>query len=262
MSTPVNKKRCFDNLEPESEPHFAVKKRKNDFNARTWWMVDVGCPTETNQGATPLVRRCMLNYGWELDKAKTILKAYRQFLILTKQHQDWEASIFAPSRQVHQMWRQHVLDIGNYYHDMVLLCGGKLVLYNPDENLDHQTKKSREERTRTELIQKFGSKNVDRDIWDFPCKLATTIHEGSTTSPSGKLNIVVKDPSSGQTPIQITPKTCMRKVMGLYANKCEMDVSEVQFFYNGKRIRKDDTARRLDLEDGDTIDMIPTHPVA
>ena len=55
-------------------------------------MVDIENSDEedssTNQGATALVKRCMRVYGWSLEKSRKVLKAYRQFLTLKKEHED------------------------------------------------------------------------------------------------------------------------------------------------------------------------------
>ncbi|CAJ1961293.1 unnamed protein product [Cylindrotheca closterium] len=101
----------------------------------------------------------MRNCGWSLEKTRTILEAYRQFLSLKKDFEDWDATKLSPSYLVDRMWHQHILDIGNYCHDMVMLCG-RVVLHNPDGALEIQAKKTRDEKIRSELLKKFGSENV------------------------------------------------------------------------------------------------------
>jgi len=62
-------------------------------------------------------------YNWSLEKTRKVLTAYRQFLTLKKEHKDWDATILSPSYLVDQMWHQHILDVVNYTHNMMLLCG-------------------------------------------------------------------------------------------------------------------------------------------
>jgi hypothetical protein len=45
-------------------------------------MVDLEHRPHITQGATPLVARCMRVHSWTEREARTILKAYRQFLEL------------------------------------------------------------------------------------------------------------------------------------------------------------------------------------
>jgi hypothetical protein len=124
-----------------------MSQRKNYFNDKTWWLVDTnpigGEEMMSRQGATPLVKRCMRTHGWNESKARKVLNAYRQFLSLKKEMKDWDLS---PCYLVDQMWRSHILDVVNYCHDMMLLCG-HVVGYNPDRALDHVEKQRRDETT-------------------------------------------------------------------------------------------------------------------
>lgn len=84
---------------------------------------------------------------------------------------------------------------------MILLCGGQIVLHNPDGALDQDAKKSRDERTKAELIKKFGSDHVDREVWGFPSTPAmeadASVTESSDEEPEDDIGfeIIVKDPS-------------------------------------------------------------------
>lgn len=63
------------------------------------------------------------------------------------------------------MWRSHILDVVNYCHDMMLLCGHVLG-YNPDRALNHVEKQRRDETTHAKLFERFGSE-YDKAIWGF-----------------------------------------------------------------------------------------------
>jgi hypothetical protein len=131
-----------------------MTERENDFNDKTWWMVDInpigGDDTSSRQGATALVKRCMRTYGWDEVKTRKVLNAHRQFITLKKEVQDWDAKILSPCYLVHQMWHCHILDVVNYYHDMMLLCG-RVVGHDPDGALDYVAKLQRDETTRKTL---------------------------------------------------------------------------------------------------------------
>jgi small ubiquitin-related modifier len=125
-------------------------------------MVDVE-NNDVHQGATPLVKRCMRVYNWDLQMARKVLKAYRQFLFLKKHNEDWDAKLLSPSFLVDQMWHQHILDVVNYCHDTMLICG-HVVGHNPDGAFDIDGKKSRDERTRDGLNEHF-EREYDNEIW-------------------------------------------------------------------------------------------------
>jgi hypothetical protein len=145
-----------------------MSQRKNDFNDKTWWLVDInpigGEEMISRQGATALVKRCMRAYCWNESKARKVLNAYRQFLSLKKETKDWNDNILSPCYLVDQMWQIHILDVVNYCHDMMLLCG-HVVGYNPDCALDHVEKQKREETTHA-LLERFGSE-YDKEMWCF-----------------------------------------------------------------------------------------------
>jgi len=94
MSTNSKKRAREDDLDDTvATKAVFVSNRDADFNESTWWMVDIE-NYNGNQGATALVKRCMRNYGWNFEKTKTILQAYRQFLTLKKGFEDWDVNIY------------------------------------------------------------------------------------------------------------------------------------------------------------------------
>ena len=67
------------------------------------------------QGASPLVKRCMRRHVWSLTKTRMILSAYKQFLMLKKQLEDWNAQrYYLHVTWLDLMWHQHILDNVNY----------------------------------------------------------------------------------------------------------------------------------------------------
>eukprot|EP00956_Cyclotella_meneghiniana_P011012 scaffold15423_cov46-Cyclotella_meneghiniana.AAC.2 len=148
---------------PSSSSEMAISTRQHDFSASSWWLVDTEHNSTTRQGATPLVKRCMRVYAWDVSKARKVLAAYRQFLFLKKYYEDWDATQLSPSHLVDQMWHQHILDVENYYHDMILLCG-HVIGHNPDGASDIEKKRARDEKTRKGLIEHFDG-DVDGEIW-------------------------------------------------------------------------------------------------
>ncbi len=158
------------NARSSGTTNIVMSQRKNDFNDKTWWLVDTnpigGEEMISRQGASPLIKRCMSTHGWSETKARKVLNAYRQFLSLKKETKDWhDDNILSPCYLVEQMWRSHILDVVNYCHDMMLLCGHVLG-YNPDGALDHVEKQRRDETTHAKLLERFGSQ-YDKEMWGF-----------------------------------------------------------------------------------------------
>ena len=69
------------------------------------------------------------------------------------------------------------------------------------------------------------------------------------------ITINVKDQNNNVTQFKIKRDTKMEKVFNAYAQKNGVDVSALRFFLDGVKIGKDMTAKLLDLEDDDQIDV-------
>mmetsp|Transcript_21918 Transcript_21918/g.28382 ORF Transcript_21918/g.28382 Transcript_21918/m.28382 type:complete len:252 (+) Transcript_21918:51-806(+) len=130
-----------------------VDFRKNYFNDKTWWMVDLeSLDTLPKQGATYLVACCMHNLKWTEAHTRRVLRAYKQFLLL---HQEEEHDGLAPCSQVQLMWREHAMDEINYTPDCMQLCGRTVEYTGALSNL---------QKTNNALNTRFGEK-VDETLW-------------------------------------------------------------------------------------------------
>jgi len=248
-------------------PNIVTTPREDAFNATTWWMVDLTpIGGSSPQGASALVKRCMRTHGWDEAKARKVLDAYRQFIILKKNLQDWDANILSPCYLVDQMWHCHILDVVNYYHDMMLLCG-RIVGHNPDGALDYVAKQKRDESTRASLEEYFGS--YDEEVWDY-----SPAHDENGTDESGDINtesegssdcednsaiiVRVRDQIGEERLFKMPRKAQMSKLFTVYAGNIGRDVSDLRFQLHGHGERIDldpnDTAHSLDLKENDRID--------
>jgi len=246
-----------DGADPPSSSNnnnILISTRENEFNERTWWMVDIMYDDEegnsTTQGATSLVKRCMRVHNWSIEKTRKILTAYRQFLTLKKEHKDWNATILSPSYLVDQMWHQHILDAVNYTHDMMLLCG-HFVGHNPDGVLNLQKKAKRDKATRKALEKRFANK-YDKEVWnvivDNMGRYQPNLNEGIT--------IIIKDQNGEETMFRIKRGTKLGKVFHLFAQRKGIEYGQLFFLLDGERISETETPSSLELEDEDQIDAI------
>mmetsp|Transcript_24183 Transcript_24183/g.67050 ORF Transcript_24183/g.67050 Transcript_24183/m.67050 type:complete len:317 (-) Transcript_24183:252-1202(-) len=145
--------------------------REEHFSARTWFLVDLkvatagGLATDSlpSQGATPLVARCMRNYNWDEYHSRRVLASYRHFLILKKERQDWAGKELSPCPHVELMWKEHICDMINYWHDCQILCG-HVLSYDPEDGQDPDEHARRVKMTRQAMLQKFGTV-YDQELW-------------------------------------------------------------------------------------------------
>uniref|UniRef100_A0A7S2YJ45 Uncharacterized protein n=1 Tax=Entomoneis paludosa TaxID=265537 RepID=A0A7S2YJ45_9STRA len=194
--------------EEEEEPTDGLfpftTSREEYFDQRTWWMVDLSLATAggdaaldtlPNQGATPLVKRCMRNYAWDELHARRVLASYRQFLLLKIDQKDWRATKLSPCPHVELMWKEHICDMANYYQDCLLLCQGNMVHYNPDEGEDAAAQAKRAQKTRTSLQRKFGTL-YDSDLWNMGLSKEATKNVLKSAKGKGSSSMSMRAPST------------------------------------------------------------------
>lgn len=121
--------------------------------------------------ADVLQNRCIRIYGWQLDLAARVWASYRQFLELKGALEDWDAAVLSPSSLVDQMWHQHLLDNAHYNEYCETTFGvGKIVCHDPDGGLDMAAREGRRRSTELALKARFGSDQIDSNVWDFSSK--------------------------------------------------------------------------------------------
>eukprot|EP00985_Skeletonema_marinoi_P010949 scaffold5154_cov85-Skeletonema_marinoi.AAC.1 len=255
-------------------PTIVMTPRENDFNEKTWWIVDLAPVEEASlQGASALVKRCMRMHGWDEAKARKVLASYRQFIALKKNLQDWNAEILSPCYLVDQMWHCHILDVVNYCHDMMLLCG-HVVGHNPDGALDYADKQTRDESTRAALHGHFGS--YDEEVWGYSPvhdENYGTAESGDSNTASEKsrdcedkpaITVRVRNQMGEERWFKIPRKVQMSNLFTVYAAKIGRDASDLRFQLHGHGERIDldpnGTAHSLDLKENDQIDCFISQP--
>jgi len=237
------------------------KKAKDDegdhpgFSKSTWWLVDL--QSDITGGATPLVKRCMKEYGWTEQYCRRVLEAYRQFLSLKEDYGDLNAEILSPSLPVDQMWHMHILDTPNYATDCSLLCGD-FIHHDVDGGNDVKARQERLDTTKEALLKKYPSfdREIWRDVWDQPV-LSSHVPPVAPASPVDSTNIInicIRHPTGEETFFKIKKSTRMWKVFDMYASMQGVSRDCIPFLLNGERIMMEATPSLLNLQDGDSID--------
>mmetsp|Transcript_57500 Transcript_57500/g.66414 ORF Transcript_57500/g.66414 Transcript_57500/m.66414 type:complete len:293 (+) Transcript_57500:156-1034(+) len=238
----------------------AISSRTTLFNEETWWMLDLENKSiiSTRQGATPLAARCQREYHWDEQKCRNVLKAYRQFLMLKKKFQDWDATILSPSGPVDQMWHQHLLDVTHYYHDTMLLCG-HVIGHNPDGADDNASKARRTKTTRDALVEHFGS-DYAKEMWLTHAELRTQ-EENTAADDNDEDPIILKvrDQIGEITSFKMKRSSKISKLLDAYATVKNMPKDDFRFLLDGQRIEDEDlTIAQLEIDHLDRIDVMLT----
>jgi len=70
------------------------------------------------------------------------------------------------------------------------------------------------------------------------------------------MGLKVIDECSREMVFSVSPSTKLRKLMMNYSRRLELDVSCFKFIFDGRRILEDETVKQLEMEDGDTINVV------
>jgi Ubiquitin-2 like Rad60 SUMO-like len=242
-------------------------------------MVDLHARPAPTQGATPLVKRCIVcgsSDGTKPRPAPCFARAYRQFLQVKVFKKDWSAELLSPSAAVDQMWRQHLLDNLNYAHDSRLLCCGHFVRHDPDGGLDATARKSRLMATRQALLETFGDEEggeLDQSAtgpWTEVFETASTARTASAAAAAAAqesdddgdtgafVTIALISLTGKSTPWRVWHASPMRDVLREYARVEGVDASDFRFVFRGCRLDTDSTGTpdTLGIRSGDIIHVI------
>ncbi|CAL1384761.1 unnamed protein product [Linum trigynum] len=72
-----------------------------------------------------------------------------------------------------------------------------------------------------------------------------------------RIIVKVKNQAGSSMLFRISPATQLRKLMLSYCDWNELVVDDVRFSCNGRNLHRDDTPKRVRMEEGDVIDAVP-----
>ena len=203
--------------ELSSSPH-------DDNHEENWWALNV-------QKAVQLIERCMKAYNWERTETKRILNSYRQFLVLKKEHADWEATQLTPCWPVDRMWFEHG-QMEDYDYDMRNLLG-HVVNRTPAVEVGTEEKARQDDATKNALKQTFGS--YDEELWT-------------------AIQVSIRDQMGKEESIEINRWQPFSSFLDAYAQKKEEAVELFRFECDGKTITGEDTPLSFGIDDNGEIE--------
>lgn len=206
-STPQGKENASPNGVTISPP-----PKTNDSHEQNWWTIHV-------EKAVTLIERCMKVYAWNRIETKTIFNSYRLFLLLKKEHGDWEATYLHPCWPIDRMWLQHT-QMCDYDYDMTNLLG----------HVVHRSKllttQRRDDATRKKTMQclrrTFGNSALEEELWNH-------------------VEVRIVDQLGEETILAMNRREPLSTFFKEYAeSKEEESVDKFQFAFDGKIINDTD----------------------
>jgi hypothetical protein len=163
---------------------------------------------------------------------------------------DWNAEILSPSTEVEKMWHQHILDVVNYSHECMLLCG-HVIGHNPDGGLIDSAPAERGEATRAAFEEHFGEKAGD--------EILPTIVESTINAPalsSAEVIAVRMRSQGGVSFFRIRSGRRLEILFQEYARLKKVNRDDFRFVFHGEQLLGDETAEMLELISKDVINCL------
>mmetsp|Transcript_34938 Transcript_34938/g.84392 ORF Transcript_34938/g.84392 Transcript_34938/m.84392 type:complete len:283 (+) Transcript_34938:152-1000(+) len=158
----------------------------------------------------------METHGWDHAESKRIFTAYCQFLILKKEHADWDDTQLSPCYPVHVMWFRHT-QMNDYNFDMRSLLG-HVVSYDEADTWElRECLFQRLEATREASKRNFGSHAHDEELWD-------------------GITVRIVDTNQFIDFTGINRRMPITQLFQIYANKKEESINKLHFSFDGKTI--------------------------
>lgn len=125
------------------------------------------------------------------------------------------------------MWHQHILDVTNYVHDTILLCG-HVVGHNPDGGAISENsvleRAARRKTTREALISRFGSSGFDYDVWDFSKGVGEEKRLDRVREIMAKTNTIHYTPSGNSEPGDGNDIVVIMNIVGASGNNSKQPI--------------------------------------
>jgi hypothetical protein len=248
--TNTNEPAVAEQIEPKKKRKLTTQSTELD--EKKWWIFNLK-ETPSTRGAALLVIRCMDEYGWCESYARTVLKAYQQFLHIKKKEKDWFAELLLPSKAVEKMWNQHILS-AEYSKDMMLLCH-RIVFHNPSGLIENEfAKQNRFEATASALLEHCGVDEVDHGVdgvWS-DVFLNAGVHEKEDNAVESQLlTIRIQDHTGEDVYFKMYDATKLGKAFDIFAQR--KGVSTINFLFRGGSVNRNHTPRYLGMQDNDLI---------
>ena len=242
-------------------------------------------PTATSLAVPDgLLPRCARNFGWDRAKCDRVLTAYRQFMELTRQHQDWDGALLTPPLEVDKMWFEHILDVEQY----VPACQayfGRLIGRNPDGAPDSADRATSIQTTKISVQSRFAKEDVDSKIWSFGAPVENSVipkQEEAKKSSKDKSDsndndlvvqlspdeqatlkggdgdkestvIRIRDSVGNETFFKVRRTMPMWRIFDRWAERKGEVRQKFRFYLDGEKVGPDETPDMLKLDDQDPI---------
>lgn len=130
-------------------------KTNNDDNGNDNWRT-TNTKIKVFRVPDNLESRLQRLYDWDEGFCTRAIEAYRTYMLIVAQFNDWDHSQLLPPPVIKNVWQQHILDVDHY----VFACNeytGHRIGHNPDAGIDEE-----EETDVGEAINKEKTSRADR----------------------------------------------------------------------------------------------------
>lgn len=195
-----------------------------------------------------LENRCQRVYGWDAVDATVALGAYRDFMKLKRQLEDWDAKLLSPSLMIDKVWHQHILEVGHYVKACRQYTGGHLIDHDPDGGLDVEARKARIRSTKMCYKAMFGRNTEGVRGWAFDFNAETDEEEvrpgKKRKTSTDKVNVefyFYERGSRYELSLDIKETTKFEDAFSEFSAHSGIPVSDMHCFYGNLFVTDSDT---------------------
>jgi len=220
-----------------------------------------------------LVARVMRLDGLTKRKSEAAFNAYKQFLELKSETEDWDATKLSPPLAVDAVWHLDILDTKTYA-DRCVRAFGRVVHHDIDGDL--RGRNARVAATKRALRARFGAQ-FDETMWLWagesqcdvlhPVKVKREAEPVPPNAPSvvpkkakpyDGINVRIRDyQTDEETDYRIKMTTPLGRLFDAFAQRKGVRSNSLRYFLKGLRLHETQTATNVGMEDDDMLDVMP-----
>ena len=211
-----------ENVPPPAKEEIPSQLKTHDELLEKWWKM--------NGRKDKLIDRFMKECKWDFTETERIFNAYSQFLLIKKEYEYWDGTLFVPCWPVNKMWKQH-----NQVRNHVAVYF---------DSVEYEQLSRLEKATNEALVKCFGS--YDKELWD-----------------DRRFHIITHSDLYEST-YEYNLREPLSDVFESFAEDEEEDINDIRFVFNGQTLRakEDHTLLQLGIEHGSIIQAYNVNKVA
>ena len=220
--------------------------------------------------------RQLVHIGWSHAECDVLLVAYRQYVELVRQLEDWNALLLYPPLCVDLVWFAHAVQYKEHYLQACQdYCGGNIIRHHSTA-MDPATESSRRATTQIAVQARFDKNAVSPEIWSLvdghrdghaskPTMTPPLQHPmrqraqqphsipNRTTEGNDKVTLILTTHDGPHQSFRIPRCGQIGNLFEIFSQRSGIPLTNLAFLFNRHQIDPSQTPQTLKLRNNDTI---------